>query len=80
MSRETVARLTAAMDANKIKYNKEFATALQRGFPDEARAALFEEITGDMDTIITNEPTTVINDASIASTSPEREVFTVSIS
>ena len=52
MSRETVARLTAAMDANKIKYNKEFATALQRGFPDEARAALFEEITGDMDVLI----------------------------
>ena len=52
MSRETVARLTAAMDANKIKYNKEFATALQRGFPDEARAALFEEITGDMDMLI----------------------------
>lgn len=52
MSRETVERLTAAMNANKIKYNKEFATALQRGFPDEARAALFEEITGDMDTLI----------------------------
>ena len=52
MSRETVERLTAAMNANKIKYNKEFATALQRGFPDEARAALFEEITGDMDSLI----------------------------
>lgn len=52
MSRETVARLTAAMDANRIKYSKQFPTAIQRGFPDEARASLFNEITGDIEQLI----------------------------
>ena len=52
MSRETVARLTAAMDANRIKYSKQFSTAIQRGFPDETRASLFNEITGDIDQLL----------------------------
>lgn len=52
MNRETIERLTSAMGANKIKYNKQFSTVLQRGFADEARASLFEEIVEDIDKLI----------------------------
>ena len=52
MNQNKIQRLISAMNANKIKVNKQFVSVLNHGFSDEARESFFEEVIEDMDEIL----------------------------
>ena len=52
MNHNKIALLINAMNANKIKYNKQFSSVIEHGFTDEARESLFEEIIDDMENMV----------------------------
>lgn len=52
MNHDKIELLLNAMNANKIKYNKQFSNVIEHGFTDEARESFFEEVIGDMEDII----------------------------
>lgn len=52
MNHQTIERLINIMNANKIKFNKQFKSVLEHGFTDEARENFFEEIIDDLDALL----------------------------
>ena len=52
MNIQKINLVVSAMSANKIKFNKQFESAVAHGFSDEAREAFFEEVVSEMEKIL----------------------------